>query len=102
MHKFLKKFLKGKEGVALAELYQSVLFIVLIGFVIGVGVLGLDKFSTSSGVTTVAQTAINNARTEVGNIATNWLGLIVTIIVLSLIIFLIARSFFMGGTQGRQ
>ena len=86
----------------MAELYQSVLFIVLIGFVIGVGVLGLDKFSTSSGVTTVAQTAINNARTEVGNIATNWLGLIVTIIVLSLIIFLIARSFFMGGTQGRQ
>src|SRR3990167_9415907 len=44
------------------SIYLSVIFIVLIGFVIGVRVLGLDKFSSSSGVTTVAQTAINNAR----------------------------------------
>ena len=51
---------------------------------------------------TATRNAMASVTSEVSGIATNWLGLIVTIIVLSLIIFLIARSFFMGGTQGRQ
>ena len=37
--------------------------------------------------------------TEIGNISSNWLGLIVTIIILSLIILLISRSFFLGGAR---
>ena len=79
------------------ELYNFVLLIVLVGFLIGVGVLGLDKFSTSTGITATASTAINNTRTEVANIASNWLGLIVTIAVLAIIIGLVIRGF-SGGT----
>jgi len=77
----------------IGELYQFVLLIVLVAMIIGAGVLALDKFSTSSGVTTAAQTAINAGRTEVGNISSNWLGLIVTIAILSIIIVLIVRGF---------
>lgn len=81
-----------------AQLYEFVLLIVLVGILIGAGTLGLDKFSTSSGVTVTAQTAINNSRTEVANIASNWLGLIVTFGVLAILITLIITSF--GGISG--
>jgi len=79
-------------------LYQFVLLIVLVGMLIGVGVLALDKFSSSSGVTATASSAINSARSEVATIASTWLGLIVTIAVLAIIITLVVRSFgFQGG-----
>jgi hypothetical protein len=77
-------------------LYQFVLLIVLVGMLVGVGVLALDKFSQASGVTTAAATAINASRTEVGAISTTWLGLIVTIGVLAIIITLVVRGF--GGS----
>ena len=83
----------------LNQLYQFVLLIVLVGMIIGVGVLTLDKFSTSSGVTATASSAINSARSEVAGIATNWLGLIVTVAILSIVLFLVVRSF--GGATGR-
>jgi len=78
-------------------LYQFVLLIVLVSMLIGVGVLALDKFSSSSGVTATASTAINGARTEVSAIATTWLGLIVTIAVLAIIITLVMKSFSFRG-----
>lgn len=77
------------------ELYQFILLIVLVGMILGVGILAIDKFSTSTGVTSAASTALNNTRTELGNIASNWLGLIVTIAVLAIIITLVVRSFAM-------
>ena len=80
-------------------LYQFVLLIVLVGMLIGVGVLALDKFASSTGVTTAAQTAINGTRAEISAIATNWLGLIVTIAVLAIIITLVIRGF--GGSAQR-
>ncbi|KKR36264.1 MAG: hypothetical protein A2W74_00410 [Planctomycetes bacterium RIFCSPLOWO2_12_38_17] len=92
------KIFQSKKGLELNELYQFVLLIVLVGMVIGVGVLSLDKFSTSSGVTATAATAINNTRVEIANIASNWMGLIVTVAVLSIILFLVVRSF---GAAGR-
>ena len=84
----------------IGELYQFVLLIVLVSMIIGAGVLALDKFSTSTGVTTAAQTAINAGRDEVGNISSNWLGLVVTIAILSIIIVLIVRGFG-GASRGR-
>lgn len=80
------------------SLYQFVLLFVLVGMLVGVGVLALDKFSTASGVTSAASTAINSTRTEISNIATVWLGLIITIGVLAIIITLVVRSF---GGRGR-
>lgn len=85
-----------KKGMQIGELYQFVLLIVLVGMIVGVGVLILDKFSGTSGVTPAAQTAINAARDAVGGVATSWLALIVTIAVLAILLVLVIRSFSMG------
>ena len=80
-------------------LYQFVLLFVLVGVLIGVGVLTLDKFATSSGVTGVAATAINSTRTEISNISTSWLGLIITIGVMAMILSMVIGSFMMKGRR---
>lgn len=75
------------------QLYQLVLLLVLIGMILGVGVLVLDKFGTSSGVSSTASTAINNTRDAITPIASTWLPLIVTVAVLAIILTLVIRSF---------
>jgi len=95
----LSNLIKSKKAMEVGQLYQFVLLIVLVGMIIGVGVLTLDKFSTASGVTATAGSAINATRDEVANIATDWLGLIVTVAILSIILFLVVRSFGGAGQQ---
>lgn len=75
------------------DLYQFVLLLVLIGMILGVGILVLDKFAASSGVTATAQTAINATRDAITPIASTWLPLIVTVAVLAIILTLVIRSF---------
>ena len=75
------------------DLYQFVLLLVLIGLILGVGILVLDKFSASSGVTSTASSAINSTRDALTPIATTWLPLIVTVAVLAIILTLVIRSF---------
>ena len=81
----------------LGSLYQVVLALVMIGMILGVGVLTLDKFSTTSGVTATAATAINNTRDALTPIASSWLPLIVTVVVLAIVITIVLRSFSFGG-----
>lgn len=40
-----------------------------------------------------AKVASDNMRTEVGNISSNWLGLVITVVILSIILFLVVRNF---------
>jgi len=94
------KLIKAKKGMEVNQLYQFVLLIVLVGMILGVGVLTLDKFSTSSGVTATASSNINSTRTELAKISTDWLGLIITVAVLSIILFLVIRSFGAAGPRG--
>lgn len=75
------------------DLYQLVLLLVLVGMILGVGILVLDGFTTTSGVTTDAQTSINATRDALGPISTTWLPLIVTVAVLAIILTLVIRSF---------
>jgi hypothetical protein len=75
------------------ELYQFVLLLVLIGMILGVGVLVLDKFATSTGVTATASSAINSTRDAITPIASTWLPLIVTVAVLAIILTLVIKSF---------
>jgi len=82
------------------QLYQLVLLLVMIGMILGVGVLVLDKFAQTSGVTTEAAEAINNTRDAITPIASTWLPLIVTVAVLAIILTLVIRSF-AGGGRGR-
>lgn len=80
----------------IGQLYQFVLLIVLVGMLLGVGILTLDKFAAASGVTAAAGTALNATRSELGTIASTWLGLIIVIAVLAIILTLVIRSFGMG------
>jgi len=75
------------------QLYQLVLLLVLVGMILGVGILVLDKFASSSGVTSAASEAINATRDSITPIATTWLPLIVTVAVLAIILTLVIRSF---------
>lgn len=75
------------------DLYQFVLLIVLVGMILGVGLIILSNFSTSSGVGSTASTAINNTISAMTPIASTWIGLIVTIAVLAIILKLVLTSF---------
>jgi len=75
------------------ELYQFVLLLVMIGMILGVGVIVLDSFAKTDGITSTAGSAINSSRDALTPIASTWLPLIVTIVVLSIILTLVIRSF---------
>ena len=82
----------------IGALYNFILLIVLCGMILGVGIIVLDKFSTSAGISATASTAVNNTRTSLTPIASTWMPLIVTVAVLSIVLTLVIRSF---GQQGR-
>lgn len=83
-----------------AQLYQFALLIVLVGMIVGIGVLLLDKLSQSSAITPAAQEAINAARDALADLAVSWLGLIVLIGALAVILVMVIRSF-SGGSFSR-
>ncbi len=77
----------------IGQLYQFVLLLVLVGMILGVGILVLDNFGSTSGITSSAQTVINDSRDALAPIASTWLPLIVTVAVLAIILTLVIRSF---------
>jgi len=77
----------------IGQLYQFVLMLVMIGMILGVGVLVLDNFKSTSGITTAANTSINDTIEALMPIASTWLPLIVTVSVLAIILTLVIRSF---------
>jgi hypothetical protein len=81
----------------IGELYQFVLLLVLVGMILAVGLLVLDKFATTSGITLDASTAINATADAISPIASTWLPLIVTVAVLAIVLTLVIRSFVMRG-----
>ena len=81
----------------IGDLYQFVLLLVLVGMIVGVGILTLDKFAAVSGITTNAKLALGNASTAIGDIPTTWMSLIVTVGILAIILGLVIRSFSFGG-----
>jgi len=77
----------------IGNLYQFVLILVLVGMIAGVGVLALDKFGSTSGITSTAATAINASRDAVAEVPNTWMSLIVTIGILAIIIGLVITGF---------
>lgn len=88
---------KGQNDVA--GLYNFILLLVLIGLVVGVGLVVLANFESSSAVTGTSSTAINSTITAISAIPNTWLSLIVTVAVLAIILTLVIRSF--GGMGQR-
>ena len=80
------------------DLYGFVLLLVMVGMLIGVGILTLDKFGQTGGITGAASTALNNARDALAEIPSTWLTLLVTIVVLGIIMGVVIKSF---SGQGR-
>ena len=80
------------------QLYQFVLLLVMVGMILGVGILVLDKFSATSGLSGKATGAINDTVDAITPIASTWLPLIVTIAALAIIMVLVLRSF-SGGAR---
>ena len=74
-------------------LYQFVLLLVLVGMVLGVGIVVLDKLSLTSGIGSTASTAVNNTVSSITPIASTWMPLIVTVAVLAIVMGLVIRSF---------
>ena len=87
----------------LGETYQAVLMLVLIGMIIGVGVLSLDRFgaqdTASNTSANAAGVAINASRDAIGGFASNWMELIVTMIALAIILTLVVTAFVFRGRQ---
>jgi len=85
----------------IGQLYQYILLLVLIGLISGVGIVCLATFGNTSVVlgSTTASAAINASIAAISSIPTTWLGLITVIVVMSIIIVLVIRSF--GSMGGR-
>lgn len=80
-------------AMEIGDLYQLVLILVLVGLILGIGVLVLGKFGTTTGITDDASEAINDTIDALTPIASDWLPLIVTVAVLAIILGLVLRSF---------
>lgn len=61
----------------IGDLYQFVLALVLVGMVLGVGILVLDKFAATTGLTQASKNALSNTSASLATIATSWLSIIV-------------------------
>lgn len=85
----------------LNQLYSVVLMLVLIGLIIGVGIVVLANFESTTAVTSsnAASTAINGTIDAISPVATTWLPLIVTVAALAIVLVLVIRSF---GSFGRR
>lgn len=77
----------------LRDLYGFVLLMVLVGLILGIGVLIFDKFEATAGMTSNASTILNYSRDAIQPIASDWMPLIVTVAVLSVILVLVIGSF---------
>ena len=76
----------------LGELYPAILTFVLVAILLGVGMTVLGNLATSSGVTAQASSAINTTITSIDDFVT-WIPLLIVIIVASIILGLIFKSF---------
>ncbi len=86
-------------AMQLGDLYNMVLLLIMVGILVGIGVLALDKLGGSTGITPVAQLAINGTRDAISPIGTVWMSLIVTISVLGIIMSIVLLSFGIRGPR---
>lgn len=77
----------------IGQLYQFVLLLIMVGMILGVGILVVDKFQATSGISNVAKGVLANTSLALAPIASTWLPLIVTVAVLAIILTLVIRSF---------
>lgn len=84
----------------IGDVYKLAIVVVLIVMIVGVGILTLDKFAATSGLSAGAINALTNGSAALAEIPKTWLGLIITISVLAVIVGLVIGSF--AGGAGRR
>ena len=82
----------------IGNLYTIILTLVLVGMILGVGLLVLDKFQSTTGLSTNAVTALNNTQNAIAEIPNNWLIVVVVVAVGAIVIGLLVKSF-AGGSR---
>lgn len=91
------EYMRNKKG-QVSNVPAYVISFVLIGLIVAVSVVVLDKFAGVSGLGTTAQTAINNTRDAITPVTTDWLPIIVIVAIVGVLLALIlgAFSFYRG------
>ena len=77
----------------IGDVYKLAIVVVLIVMIVGVGILTLDKFAATTGLSAGAINALTNGSAALAEIPKTWLGLIITISVLAVIVGLVIGSF---------
>ena len=72
---------------------QYVITFVLIGLIVAVGLVVLDKFMGVGGLSTTSVTAINDTINSITPITTDWLPIIVIVAVVGIILALVLGAF---------
>jgi len=85
----------------LRDLYGSVLLLALVAILIAVGLIILGTMGQMLATAGTPNTSIQAFITAIGSIGTSWAGIIVLVIVASIIIGLVVRSFG-AGMQGNR
>ena len=78
-------------------LYSLVLTIVLVGILVSISVIVLEKFDQSAGWGNVSNSYINGTITAITPITSTWLPIIVTVSVAAVVLVLMIRAFSGGG-----
>jgi NADH:ubiquinone oxidoreductase subunit 3 (subunit A) len=93
---------KNKKGMELGGILPAVMTLIFVTIVIGVGLVILGQFGTTTGVRgTASEAAINSSITAIATIPNNWMTIIVLIVVFSIIIALLVGAFMYFGRKGR-
>lgn len=82
----------------IGDLYTIILTLVLVGMILGVGLLVLDKFQSTTGLSDNAVSALNNTQNAIAEIPSNWLIVVVVVAVGAIVIGLLVKSF-AGGSR---
>jgi type II secretory pathway component PulF len=94
------KMQKNKKGLDLGGMYSAVLMLVLIAVLIGIGVLILGKFQSSSGISDNAILSIGNSVSAIGDFSNTWMAIIVVVVAAAVVIGILISAFAnMGGRK---
>ncbi len=102
---FNLRLFKSRTGFDISSLSNILIGLVVVGMIIGVGTIGLYNFNSGAGTVSTSTSFVNVSSTisaEVANIMGGWLGLIVTVAILSVGLSLVVGVFASSGTDSED
>jgi len=88
----LRSLIKNKKGLGLGDLYPAIMTLVLVGILLGVGLIVLDKFLETGAMSQTANSSVNETIKALGDFS-GWFSIIVVVIAAAIILGLVLRSF---------